>query len=343
MVEGKHTTLADHFQTLDWLLDQLSSTSVKFGELAKSYRSRPAGKHYSYLGACADVAWQKADKYMKLVDETAAYYAAVVMDPTLKKDWFEQQWRDHPDKSSWIAIAEHKLEELWREQYKGKFSTLSAVQADPTPQPAQIDPKKKYFTSARLHKRIKVSHNDIGSPLEVDRLQEYLQTNRVDFTPKDDNDHFDVIGYWIDRLDSQPDLARFALDVFACPPMSDEVERLFSSAKILLKDRRARLKMDIIEANECLRHFYGKPEKGSFDEDEDIRVEQPLSIEERIKQRQAQDISQELALQANEEAGDKVIELEEEFAAIEALDDDDDEDDVDGEDIEGLEEGLEED
>jgi hypothetical protein len=121
--------------------------------------------------------------------------------------------------------------------------------------------------------------------------------------------------------------------------MSDEVERLFSSAKILLEDRRARLKMDIIEANECLRHFYGKPEKGSF-EDEDIRVEQPLSIKERIKERQAQDISQELALQV---AGDELIELEEEFAAIEALDDDDDDDDVNGENIEGAEEGLEED
>ncbi len=125
--------------------------------------------------------------------------------------------------------------------------------------------------------------------------------------------------------------------------MSDEVERLFSSAKILLEDRRARLKIDIIEANECLRHFYGKPEKGSFDEDEDIRVEQPLSIEERIKQRHEQDISQELALLTNEAASDEVTELEEEFAAIEALDDDDDDDDVDGENIEGAEEGSEED
>jgi hypothetical protein len=47
--------------------------------------------------------------------------------------------------------------------------------------------------------------------------------------------------------------------------MSDEIERVFSSAKLLLTDRRSRLRMNIIEANECLRSWYGRPEKGSFD------------------------------------------------------------------------------
>ena len=56
-----------------------------------------------------------------------------------------------------------------------------------------------------------------------------------------------------------------ALDILAVLPMSDEIERVFSSAKLLLTDRRSHLKMDIIEANECLRSWYGHPEKGSFD------------------------------------------------------------------------------
>jgi hypothetical protein len=48
-------------------------------------------------------------------------------------------------------------------------------------------------------------------------------------------------------------------------PMSDEILRVFSSAKLLLTDRRSRLKMDVIEANECLRSWYGRSKKGSFD------------------------------------------------------------------------------
>jgi hypothetical protein len=42
--------------------------------------------------------------------------------------------------------------------------------------------------------------------------------------------------------------------------MSDECERLFSSAKLTIVDRRGRLKVDIIEACECLRAWYGRPQ-----------------------------------------------------------------------------------
>src|SRR5579871_5398493 len=67
---------------------------------------------------------------------------------------------------------------------------------------------------------------------------------------------------------TQPDLARFALDMLAIPAMSAECERVFSSAKHLITDARNRLNPDIIEANECLKHWFGKPaeEKGSKEE-----------------------------------------------------------------------------
>ena len=59
--------------------------------------------------------------------------------------------------------------------------------------------------------------------------------------------------FWNDRYSTQPDLARMVLDALAVPAMSDECERLFSSAKLLLTDRRSRLRMDIVEACEYLR------------------------------------------------------------------------------------------
>jgi hypothetical protein len=65
---------------------------------------------------------------------------------------------------------------------------------------------------------------------------------------------------------TQRDLAQMALDVLAVTAMSDECERLFSSAKLLLSDQRSRLKMDIIEASECLRAWYGRPARKSFDD-----------------------------------------------------------------------------
>ena len=68
-------------------------------------------------------------------------------------------------------------------------------------------------------------------------------------------------------------MAYFALNILAVPPILDECERLFSSYKILLKDRRSRLRMDIIKVNKCLRHSYRPPRKGLFDNQEVGEVE----------------------------------------------------------------------
>jgi hypothetical protein len=51
--------------------------------------------------------------------------------------------------------------------------------------------------------------------------------------------------------------------------MSDECERLFSSAKLTIVDRCGRLKADIIEACECLWAWYEKPQAGDNSDIED--------------------------------------------------------------------------
>jgi hypothetical protein len=67
----------------------------------------------------------------------------------------------------------------------------------------------------------------------------------------------DLIGYWKLKRSSYPRLAQMALEIFTIPAMSAEVERVFSSAKLTITDRRARRKVDIIEACECLNHWEG--------------------------------------------------------------------------------------
>ena len=60
--------------------------------------------------------------------------------------------------------------------------------------------------------------------------------------------------------------------MLAIPPALDSCERLFSSAKLLITNLRARLKMDIIEANECLRSWFGPPDKSAFDVESIVEV-----------------------------------------------------------------------
>ena len=116
----------------------------------------------------------------------------------------------------------------------------------------------------KSHKRLKLRHEALATdPPAVDLLDQFLETDVIRLG---EDETFDAIRYWNDRYYTQPDLARMALDVLAVLSMSDECERLFSSAKILLSDRRSRLKIDIIEASECLRSWFGPPAQNTFED-----------------------------------------------------------------------------
>ena len=58
-----------------------------------------------------------------------------------------------------------------------------------------------------------------------------------------------LIQYWDRQVAISPSLSRMALDLLSLA-MTAECERVFSSSKILILDRRNRLKDDIIEASE---------------------------------------------------------------------------------------------
>jgi hypothetical protein len=252
MTEGRATLLSDHFQTLDWLLGEIECTKETFSQLYKE--DNRAEDHW--LTGAAEQSWLKCEKYYKMTDDSAAYYAALAMNPAIKWDWFLQKWSDDEIKAAWIPGVKEKIRELWKEEYKDKYSQKSAVLTNPPPPKKQL----KAFTRVRDHKRLKTGHI---SDLQVeDAFDEYMGTNRL---VKDEK--FDPLPYWHARYEKNPDVARFALDMLAIPPMSDECERSFSSAKILLNDRRSRLLPDIIEANECLRAWFGKPKKNTFDDE----------------------------------------------------------------------------
>jgi hypothetical protein len=104
---------------------------------------------------------------------------------------------------------------------------------------------------------------------EANLYEQYISTDRL----QDEEASTDeAIAYWMSRYDSQRDLARFALDLLAISPMSDECERLFSSAKLMIVDPRGRLKADIIDACECLRSWYGPPRNGSTGDEKRIVI-----------------------------------------------------------------------
>ena len=150
MVEGNATGIVDHFQTLDQLLNELDTTKQKFLELSiekqKQRQGRQEAQSYKYLAGCAEAAWAKCEKYYKKVDDTAVCYAAIVLNPTLKMKWLEQQWENSNEKQKWILTVETLVKELWLE-YKGKYPLNLLNLPTSNPLLRQARPAKSY-TSA---------------------------------------------------------------------------------------------------------------------------------------------------------------------------------------------------
>jgi hypothetical protein len=61
--------------------------------------------------------------------------------------------------------------------------------------------------------------------------------------------------WWILYEAEFSQLAQFARDIFGIPGLSAEVERLFSSAKLMIPPHRSSLKPESIEAGECIRSW----------------------------------------------------------------------------------------
>ena len=102
MMEEKNLTLANHFQTLDQLLNEICITKQKFEELYQESLQRKRrtkdSEDFAWLAAAAEVSWQKAEEYFDKADDTAAYYVVISLNLTLKHEWYKKAWSNDEEK-----------------------------------------------------------------------------------------------------------------------------------------------------------------------------------------------------------------------------------------------------
>jgi hypothetical protein len=55
--------------------------------------------------------WQKMEKYYSKTDESPAYAASVILNPTQKVKYMDNYWR-----SSWAESAKEAVRKLWQEE-----------------------------------------------------------------------------------------------------------------------------------------------------------------------------------------------------------------------------------
>ena len=193
----------------------------------------PCAAFEHHFSTNINAAWQKANYYYNLTDDTPIFRAAVFLHPRLKWRWFEKHWHE---KREWIVDAKHVIQQLWSEYKDRRYEDLPA--ATPGCNTTTIDDEDDEWTSN--------DDSAYADQLSMYENEPYTKTISAKDSP---------ITYWISKRDVWPQLAQMALDVYSTPAMSDEPERKFSMAGNLLTPRRRVLKSDGVEQMLCLRSW----------------------------------------------------------------------------------------
>ena len=199
--QGHKHTLSRWFTAMNWLLNCIYDAQIDFRDLRIDHGD---SEEYTYLEAAACASWEKCEEYYNKADDSAAYYAAQVLLPDKKWWWFHQEFDHDENKKHWVAgdpedPNDHGIkglvEDLWLEEYKGKYSTPARVKLSP---PIRYIPGEQ-FGGLKEHEQIK------AVPIcRTDDYQAYIQSNCEEAD--------DPLAFWNGLYSLKPDLARFALD-----------------------------------------------------------------------------------------------------------------------------------
>ncbi|THV84951.1 hypothetical protein D6D29_02746 [Aureobasidium pullulans] len=177
--------------------------------------SEPIKNTLEYRMLCVGVnlAWKKLDEYYTKTDQSPVYVAAVVLHPRLKWKWLKKAWKH---RQGWLNRARTSVRNLWLEY-------------------ANIEVTDEDLKSTRVEDNARWMDEDLlsdFSDLEDDKSNdEYSRWCDEGRQPNE----FRPLEFWSSKRQKQcyPRLARMARDLFTIPAMSDEPERVFSSAGLM--------------------------------------------------------------------------------------------------------------
>ncbi len=280
--QGKDRSADRYLPTLAYIMDRLDDCRA---ECEESAQNKP---EFSVVATAAKAAWERCEKYFNDIDNTPTYYAAVILQPHQRLAWFQSEWQHSTDpiRQGWYEPSVEAVRQLWQSEYKGQFrATASTSMA--LPQKVKRTEEEDYLY-AYYHPKISTD--------AVDAFEEYINA-----APTALKHGESAITFAQSIEHSKPDLAAFIYDMAAIPAMSAECERVFSSAKLLLRDQRNRLLPIMIEAYECIRHWL-------LNAKDDILARQPLKHDKDMvrdeRQMQAEEGDSDYAQQDNDDSDD---------------------------------------
>jgi hypothetical protein len=154
----------------------------------------------------------------------------------MKWEYISSTWQPE-----WITDAKALVIQLWK-KYRPS-SSESTSSSEPT-------------TTSTSDSNAFITWKHQQSARRADDVDEYFRYIREPPVP---HGHIKQGAYtwWLEERQQRlyPNLSKMALDILTIPAMSAAHERLFSSANIIISDRRNRLHSDTTEAIECLKSW----------------------------------------------------------------------------------------
>jgi hypothetical protein len=190
-----------------------------------------------------NLGWNKLRKYWEKLDDSPAYYAAVLLHPSYKL-YCANAWAGKP---VWLAKLHSMFESLWA-NYRNETATNPA---NPPPPPKRVRIETGIDAIIKKNTAIPGPISNTGD--------EYKQW--AEEKPLDENHPLakDPISYWMSQRSTYPRLAKMAFDILTIPASSADCERMFSELGDLLEVRRMKMKPQLISAIQCSKAWLKKP------------------------------------------------------------------------------------
>ena len=154
-------------------------------------------------------------RYYALADRLPAMYAAVALDPETKLQYFQIEWKDHPER---IETAEWLARGLWQDRYRTVSHSEGVISTITSSDTSLLGSGEDTIVISRWKQKRRARLNTT----EGDQFDRFQFAEEEEEVP-------DILRYWADRL-SNPQwsqLAHMALEIHSIPAMSAEVERVF--------------------------------------------------------------------------------------------------------------------
>lgn len=201
----------------------------------------------------AQAALHVLDKYLKLMEDSAIPWIAVVLCPWYKLEWFARHGYTE-DRIKQIEAATYEFYSWYDSPSRANGATApdSAGPSNPRVSSPNAPPSRPWMHM--LHDTGAASVNTAPTPALIST---YLSTPPVS---RADIDRVGgLLTYWSHEMGRGSTLARMALDILTAPASSVDAERAFSGGRMAVNYRQHRMGLETFRAKMAVGAWFGTP------------------------------------------------------------------------------------